>query len=116
MPPYCENCGAIETPTWRKAYGKVFTEGFENLKASDEDGGIIAWDNVKTNAEGKVTSFRVIKKALLKGEGEEWHRTLDGARDHLHALVMAKLGDLTNQMAAARQLLAKAKKMEARPL
>jgi hypothetical protein len=72
MPPYCENCGAIETPTWRKAYGKVFTEGFENLKASDEDGGIIAWDNVKTNAEGKVTSFRVIKKALLKGEGEEW--------------------------------------------
>jgi len=71
MPPYCENCGVIETPTWRKAYGKYFTEGFKDVQLSEEDGGAIAYDNIETDAAGNVTRYRLIKKSLAKGEDKE---------------------------------------------
>lgn len=65
MPPFCENCGAIETPTWRKAWMKVHTGSPENVVLSDEEGGVVAWQTLQTDSYGQVCLFRVIKKTLL---------------------------------------------------
>lgn len=65
MPPYCENCGAIETPTWRKAWVRVHSGTPELVRLSDEDGGIIAWEALQRDKDGIVTLFRIIKRSLL---------------------------------------------------
>lgn len=65
MPPFCENCGAIETPTWRKAWVKVHSGTPEHVRISDEEGGIVAWETLQTDAEGTVTLYRIIKRTLL---------------------------------------------------
>ena len=65
MPPFCENCGAIETPTWRKAWIKVHSGSPQHVVVSEEEGGIIAWQSLQTNAQGEVCLFRIIKRSLL---------------------------------------------------
>lgn len=65
MPPFCENCGAIETPTWRKAWVKVHSGTPEHVKISEEEGGIVAWQALKTDGEGNVYLFRIIKRTVL---------------------------------------------------
>lgn len=65
MPPFCENCGAIETPTWRKAWVKVHSGTPDYVKISDEEGGIVAWQSLVTDSEGKVSLFRIVKRTLL---------------------------------------------------
>ena len=69
IPPYCMNCGVIETPTWRKAYGRIFTEEFDKVRLSEKEGDPIAVDEVKKDAAGKVLEYRLIKKSLGKDEG-----------------------------------------------
>ncbi|KAI4206105.1 MAG: hypothetical protein LQ346_001288 [Caloplaca aetnensis] len=65
MPPFCENCGAIETPTWRKAWMRVHSGTAENVVISDEEGGIVAWQTLQTDNDGQVCLFRIIKRSLL---------------------------------------------------
>ncbi|KAI9776317.1 MAG: hypothetical protein M1835_005546 [Candelina submexicana] len=64
MPPFCENCGAIETPTWRKAWVKVETGSPDDINLSDEDGGILALEELQREEGGKVNLYRVIKKSV----------------------------------------------------
>lgn len=66
MPPFCENCGAIETPTWRKAWVKMHSGTPEHVVISEEEGGIIAWQTLQTDQEGNVCLYRIIKKSILK--------------------------------------------------
>jgi hypothetical protein len=66
MPPFCENCGAIETPTWRKAWVKVHSGKPEHVQISEEEGGIIAWETLQTDVEGNVCLYRIIKRTLLQ--------------------------------------------------
>ena len=66
MPPFCENCGAIETPTWRKAWIKIHSGTPEHVVISEEEGGIIAWQPLQTDHEGTVCLYRIIKKSILK--------------------------------------------------
>ena len=66
MPPFCENCGAIETPTWRKAWIKIHSGTPEHVVISEEEGGIIAWQTLQTDHEGVVCLYRIIKKSILK--------------------------------------------------
>ena len=66
MPPFCENCGAIETPTWRKAWSKKLEGSSEDIKLSDEEGGVLAIREVQKDKEGNVTSFSILKKSLLE--------------------------------------------------
>lgn len=65
MPPFCENCGAIETPTWRKAWVKVHSGKPDHVHISEEEGGIIAWETLQTDVEGTVCLYRIIKRTLL---------------------------------------------------
>lgn len=66
MPPFCENCGAIETPTWRKAWVKIHSGTPEHVVISEEEGGIIAWQALQTDNSGSVCLYRIIKKSVLK--------------------------------------------------
>ena len=66
MPPFCENCGAIETPTWRKAWVKIHSGTPEHVVISEEEGGIIAWQTLQTDCNGVISLYRIVKKSLLK--------------------------------------------------
>jgi len=65
MPPYCENCGAIETPTWRKAWVRVHSGTPELVQISNEEGGVIAWEAMERDQHGEIVLFRIIKRSLL---------------------------------------------------
>lgn len=60
IPSYCENCGAIETPTWRKAWAKVYQGSPEYITTSEEDGGIITWQYLDN-----TNYYRILKRSLL---------------------------------------------------
>lgn len=66
MPPFCENCGAIETPTWRKAWVKIHSGTPEHVVISEEEGGIIAWQTLQTDRNGNICLYRIVKKSVLK--------------------------------------------------
>ncbi len=68
MPPYCENCGAIETPTWRKAWVRIHSGGPELVRLSNEEGGVIAWETLETDQNGNIILFRIIKRSLLPSD------------------------------------------------
>jgi len=68
IPPFCDNCGAIETPTWRKAYYRIHSGGTELVKLSDEEGGIVACVVIETNEDGSTKLFKIFKKSLLKSD------------------------------------------------
>lgn len=66
MPPFCENCGAIETPTWRKAWVRIHSGTPEHVVISEEEGGIIAWQTLQADNTGTICLYRIIKKSILK--------------------------------------------------
>ena len=66
MPPFCENCGAIETPTWRKAWVKIHCGTPEHVVISEEEGGVIAWQTLQTDSNGVICLYRIVKKSVLK--------------------------------------------------
>lgn len=71
IPPYCHNCGVIETPTWRRAFTKIHTGEPPAViipkGGVKEDGGIIGVEIVQQNLEtGKNELFRIYKKNLLQ--------------------------------------------------
>ena len=66
MPPYCENCGAIETPTWRKAWCKrISGPEVDRVQISQEDGGVIGIRDVQKDASDKITTMSILKRNLL---------------------------------------------------
>ena len=67
MPPFCENCGAIETPTWRKAFSQIRPGSSEGIDLSKTgEGAVVALQVIERDEDGAVTLFRVFKKSLLK--------------------------------------------------
>ena len=68
MPQFCENCGSIDTPTWRKAWVKVQSGNPQHIQMSDEEGGILTCQILQVDDTGIVKLFRIIKKSLLKGD------------------------------------------------
>ncbi|KAK2875652.1 hypothetical protein FQN49_001531 [Arthroderma sp. PD_2] len=64
VPPFCENCGAIETPTWRRAHSKVIPGNAENAEAYNDDPAILFWEPVEPEEDGTYTSIKIYKKSL----------------------------------------------------
>lgn len=71
MPPFCCNCGAIETPTWRKAWSKEMKGEPGYYEYSDEPGRVTAIIILTRDSEGKPTSYNLIKKYLGKDENQD---------------------------------------------
>ncbi|OAX85511.1 hypothetical protein ACJ72_00100 [Emergomyces africanus] len=65
VPPYCENCGAIETPTWRRAWSKVIQGSAEDASSYEDDPAMLFWRPEEFASDGKtVIAFKQFKKTL----------------------------------------------------
>jgi hypothetical protein len=61
MPPFCDNCGAIETPAWRRAFAKTFDCGFDEVETSLDEGAIVFKEALDHNDDGSIKTFRGFK-------------------------------------------------------
>ncbi|PKS09800.1 hypothetical protein jhhlp_004422 [Lomentospora prolificans] len=64
MPPFCTNCGAIETPTWRKISSREFVGVPEYVEYSEKPGCVTAIEIISRDGNGRPSSYRLIKKSL----------------------------------------------------
>ena len=71
MPPFCCNCGAIETPTWRKAWSQDIQGVPPYYEYSDEPGRVTCIVILGRDEQGNPTSYQLIKKFLLPEEKVE---------------------------------------------
>ncbi|KAF4465555.1 CENP-A multicopy suppressor 2 [Fusarium albosuccineum] len=71
MPPFCTNCGAIETPTWRKIWVQEHEGVPEYVEYSEKPGRITAIEILKRDEENKPLSYRLIKKSLGGGDSRK---------------------------------------------
>ncbi|KAN0106491.1 hypothetical protein V8E51_009367 [Hyaloscypha variabilis] len=71
MPPFCSNCGAIETSTWRKAWSQEHKGEPGYYEYSDEPGRVTAVIVLSRDEQGKPTSYQIIKKFLLQEENQD---------------------------------------------
>lgn len=70
MPPFCNNCGAIETPTWRKAWSQDIMGPPPYFEYSDEPGRVTMVVILSRDEQGSPTSYQLIKKFLLPEEDQ----------------------------------------------
>ncbi|KAF7539795.1 hypothetical protein G7054_g1902 [Neopestalotiopsis clavispora] len=68
MPPFCSNCGAIETPTWRKIYKQTQTGVPSFHVYSDKPGHVTAINILTHGSDGAITSYEMVKKCLGPNE------------------------------------------------
>ncbi|KAJ5227112.1 uncharacterized protein N7469_007118 [Penicillium citrinum] len=66
MPPYCENCGSIETPTWRRAWSKEFNGNEQVAQSMMADDNHLLWEVLDKDASNQVTKFKIYKKSVLE--------------------------------------------------
>jgi hypothetical protein len=76
-PPFCSNCGAIETPTWRKIWTLDYDgiPGFHEF--SDKPGCVTMIEVLERDADEQPTKYRMVKKNLgPKDDKKKWTETL----------------------------------------
>ena len=71
MPPFCDNCGAIDTATWRKGWAKTIRGNCKGIKITKEpknvsSGSIIGVEVLEKDAHENCTLYRIFKKSILK--------------------------------------------------
>ncbi|KAG0157632.1 hypothetical protein PDIDSM_4817 [Penicillium digitatum] len=70
IPPYCENCGSIETASWRRAWVKT-VKGSESLaEEMMKSSPMLYWEAVDRNDKGEVQRFKIYKKALEQDDND----------------------------------------------
>lgn len=62
VPPYCENCGSIETPSWRRAWAKEIEGNEKVAEEMMQRPFMLFWDVLDRNPEGEVQKFLIYKK------------------------------------------------------
>ncbi|KAI2733337.1 hypothetical protein CBS147332_352 [Penicillium roqueforti] len=70
IPPYCENCGSIETASWRRAWVKTVNGGESLAEDMMRSSPMLYWDPVDRNDKGEVKSFKIYKKALEQDDND----------------------------------------------
>jgi len=69
LPTYCNNCGQIETPAWRRAYTRVEEGSPDGIVVSSKGTSITAFE-VIDQEEGAPPQYRIFKQALEPEEIE----------------------------------------------
>ncbi|KAK4137584.1 hypothetical protein BT67DRAFT_447360 [Trichocladium antarcticum] len=76
-PPFCNNCGAIETPTWRKIWTRDHKGVPSFHEFSDKPGAVTMIDITERDSEGQPAAYRMVKKNLgTQDDKKEWTETL----------------------------------------
>ncbi|KAF1951171.1 hypothetical protein CC80DRAFT_496214 [Byssothecium circinans] len=71
MPNYCNNCGEIDTPTWRRAFMRIENGVPENIELSSAGTGIAAYEVLEPEPDGDQTPrYRIFKLSLTAMEWE----------------------------------------------
>jgi hypothetical protein len=71
MPAFCNHCGEIETPTWRKAYTRVEDGVPTGICVSAEGNSIVGYEVLEAaENESGQPKYRIFKQALDKAEKE----------------------------------------------
>jgi len=70
IPPYCENCGAIETPTWRRAWSKDIEGSEQDANEYCKDPTMLFWQVLEKDEEDRVTKFKIFKKTLADTDND----------------------------------------------
>ena len=68
MPQFCSNCGAVETPTWRKAWSQDYQGAPPYYEYSDEPGRVTTIVILARDAIGQPMSYQIVKKYLAPEE------------------------------------------------
>ncbi|RXG47137.1 hypothetical protein VDGE_09242 [Verticillium dahliae] len=77
MPAYCTNCGAIETPTWRKIWTQERFGVPEFCEFSEKPGKITAIIVLERDMDDNPSKYQLVKKGLgEKDNKEEWVESL----------------------------------------
>lgn len=69
-PPFCENCGVIETPTWRRAWSKEIEGTEQEANELTKDPAVFFWQSLKRDDQEKVTKFKIYKKSLVDADND----------------------------------------------
>ncbi|KAI1496754.1 hypothetical protein F5X99DRAFT_57420 [Biscogniauxia marginata] len=64
MPSFCQNCGALQTPTWRKIWKQEHKGVPEYHEYSEKPGHVTAIKILRRDDDGKPTAYDIIKKSL----------------------------------------------------
>lgn len=75
VPPFCENCGCIETPTWRRAWSQEFEGNEQVAKDMMKDSTMLFWESLERNAQDAMVKFKIYKKSLAN-EDKGWAQVL----------------------------------------
>ena len=75
VPPYCENCGSIETPTWRRAWSKEVIGNEWDAKEMMKDSAMLFFESMERDAQDKMIKFKIYKKTLGRDDNE-WTQVL----------------------------------------
>ncbi|KAJ5492100.1 hypothetical protein N7453_010197 [Penicillium expansum] len=70
IPPYCENCGSIETASWRRAWVKTVKGGETLAEEMMKSSPMLYWEAVDRNDKGEVQGFKIYKKALEQDDND----------------------------------------------
>jgi hypothetical protein len=75
MPPFCDNCGTINTPAWRKVCARTLPGHiYDSVQILPETQGAYVWKQVTEMAEdGTIREFRAYKLSKSpEDKGDEW--------------------------------------------
>lgn len=75
VPPFCENCGSIETPTWRRAWSQEVEGSEQSAKDMMKNIHTLFWECMERNAQEEVVKFKIYKKSLAD-EDKGWAQVL----------------------------------------
>ncbi|KAJ5832560.1 hypothetical protein N7474_000871 [Penicillium riverlandense] len=75
VPPYCENCGSIETPTWRRAWSKEIVGDEDTAREMLKDSTMLFWQVLERDDNNDVSKFKVYKKSLVDADND-WAQIL----------------------------------------
>lgn len=68
LPTFCNNCGQIETPAWRKAYTRIEMGTPEHIELSSKGNSIVAYEVCNPADNDGVPHYRIFKTELSPEE------------------------------------------------
>ncbi|OXV10078.1 hypothetical protein Egran_02159 [Elaphomyces granulatus] len=71
IPPFCENCGAIETPTWRRAWSKEVEGSEQDANQLANDPMVLFWQVVDKDKEDRIIKFKVFKNKKTLADADK---------------------------------------------
>lgn len=92
VPPYCNNCGAIETPTWRRAWSKHFDGTEEDANEYLKDPMCLFWKATDRADDETITKFRLYKKTLVDAD-KDFDQILLCNRKYIHDKLLKSFTD-----------------------